>query len=41
MTYKKQDIVLVPFPFNDKPGFKKRSAITYPAPHIQQHTELP
>lgn len=27
MTYKKQDIVLVPFPFNDKLGFKKRPAV--------------
>ncbi|WP_163969645.1 type II toxin-antitoxin system PemK/MazF family toxin [Oceanobacillus halotolerans] len=27
MTYKKQDIVLVPFPFNDQPGFKKRPAV--------------
>ncbi|WP_187445889.1 type II toxin-antitoxin system PemK/MazF family toxin [Bacillus infantis] len=27
MTYKKQDIVLVPFPFSDRPGFKKRPAV--------------
>lgn len=27
MTYEKQDIVLVPFPFNDRPGFKKRPAV--------------
>jgi hypothetical protein len=26
MTYNKKDIVLVPFPFNDTPGFKKRPA---------------
>jgi mRNA interferase MazF len=27
MNYKKQDIVLVPFPFIDRPGFKKRPAV--------------
>jgi mRNA-degrading endonuclease toxin of MazEF toxin-antitoxin module len=27
MTFKKRDIVLVPFPFSDKPGFKKRLAV--------------
>jgi mRNA interferase MazF len=27
MSYNKQDIVLVPFPFSDKPGFKKRPAV--------------
>ncbi|MBT2730686.1 type II toxin-antitoxin system PemK/MazF family toxin [Bacillus sp. ISL-75] len=27
MTFKKHDIVLVPFPFSDKPGFKKRPAV--------------
>ena len=27
MTFNKQDIVLVPFPFSDKPGFKKRPAV--------------
>ena len=26
MTFNKKDIVLVPFPFNDTPGFKKRPA---------------
>lgn len=27
MSFKKQDIVLVPFPFSDKPYFKKRPAV--------------
>ncbi|MCQ6280028.1 type II toxin-antitoxin system PemK/MazF family toxin [Bacillus sp. EB600] len=27
ISYNKQDIVLVPFPFSDKPGFKKRPAV--------------
>ncbi|MCM3690935.1 type II toxin-antitoxin system PemK/MazF family toxin [Neobacillus niacini] len=27
MSFKKQDIVLVPFPFNDRPGFKKRPSV--------------
>lgn len=27
MIYNKQDIILVPFPFSDKPGFKKRPAV--------------
>jgi hypothetical protein len=37
MIYKKHDIVLVPFPFNDRPGFKKRPAmiISYESHYIQ------
>ena len=27
MNYKKQDFILVPFPFADRPGFKKRPAV--------------
>ncbi len=27
MTYKSRDIVLVPFPFNSRTGFKKRPAV--------------
>ena len=38
MTYKKIDIVLVPFPFNDRPGFKKRPAVIISkAEHYKQY----
>lgn len=40
ITFKKRDIVLVPFPFSDKPGFKKRLAVIFSnEKHFSQYSK--